>query len=226
MDYSSDWLIFWHSRHGYLYQGELRSKKREEKLNRQIDKLTEQISKGQLIGKERAISEDKKLIVDAQKEVWILGINALGPLHECYEKLIGLLKNGGKIRVLLLNPESNAFKEREKDEEEINGKICGRLLAEYNASLAICRSILHFSARKGEFELRIHDNYPEYALIIRDPRSDRCKIHINYYPKKKLVRGYVGEHRVVFEQWPDLLNMWVQKYEDIWLNAKSCDLNI
>lgn len=81
----------------------LEAKKRERELNKQIDDLTKQIYKGQLIAPERLISEDKGLIRETRNEVWILGINALGPLHECYEELIKVLKGGGKIRVLLLN---------------------------------------------------------------------------------------------------------------------------
>ena len=211
---------------GVYLKENFEAKKKEKELNDQIKSLQEEIAKGQLIGKKRVMSEDKQLIITSQKEVWILGINALGPLHECYEELISLLKKGGRIKVLLLNPASKAFKQREKDEEELNGKIVGRLCAEYNASLSICRSILHFSAEKGEIKLKVHDNYPEHALIIRDPRSDTCKIHINYYPKEKLTRGYIGEHRAILQQWPDLLGQWISKYEDLWQNAHDINLNI
>jgi hypothetical protein len=184
----------------------LEARQRERELHETIDDLRDDLKRGQLIGKERVITEDKKLINSAQKEVWILGINALAPLHQCREDLIALLKKKGIVKVLLLNPESDAFKQRERDEEEIDGKISGRPRAEYAASVAICKDIVHFSHAKGKFELRIRNIYPEYAVIIRDPKSDKCRAHKNYYPKEKMTRGLSGEHRAIFESWPDALD--------------------
>ena len=79
--------------------------------------------------------------MEGVKGAWILGINALGVFHEQREDILSLLKKGGNVRVLLLDPESEVFKDRERKEEEINGQISGRLRAEYTASVAYCKDL-------------------------------------------------------------------------------------
>jgi len=202
------------------------AKQRERELQQKIKELKDQLKKGQLLGQERVITEDIKLINSAQKGVWILGINALAPLHQGREALIDLLEKNGCVRVLLLNPESEAFKKREKHEEEIDGKTSGRLRAEYNASVAICKDIVHFSRGRGKFELRIHEIDPKYALIIRDPGTDKCRVHVNYYPEEKLTRGLRGEHRVIIEYWPDILKGYIDEYENLWKKSTPVNLSL
>ncbi|RJS82118.1 hypothetical protein CW713_05535, partial [Methanophagales archaeon] len=85
----------------------------------------------------------------AQRSIWIFSINSLGLFHEHREDMISLLKKGGSMRVLLLDPESEVFKNRERKEEEIKGQISGRLRAEYMASVAYCKDIINFSEGKG-----------------------------------------------------------------------------
>lgn len=108
----------------------------------------------------------------------------------------------------------------------MNGKIVGRLRAEYNASLTICKSIHHHSEGKGKLKLKVHSTKPKYALIIKDPLDDKIsRVHVNYYPDEELTRGYVGEHRAIYEQWPDLVDQWVSRYVNLWECAKSIDIN-
>lgn len=209
---------------GTYIKENLEAKQREQEYQRRIKELTATIAKGQLIDKQRVITEDKRIITDAKEKLWILGINALGPLHEAREDIISLLNRGGNVRILLLNLKSKAFEQREKDEGEIKGQTSGRLRAEYIASVAICKDIVHFSSGRGTFELRIHNKYPSWALVIADPQSDKAKLHVNYYPKEKLTRGYIGEHRVVLKEWPDVFHPWLQEYELLWNKATKVDL--
>ncbi|GEM_PF-5879557 len=124
--------------------------------------------------------------------------------------------------MLLLDLESKAFKQRERDEEEINGKKSGRLRAEYEASIAICRDIVLFSRGKGKFELKVYDIYPKCGLIIIDPKTNKCRAHISHYPER--ARGYSGKHTVIYKAWVEKLDSLVKYYEKLWNSAKPKDI--
>ena len=151
-------------------------------------------------------------------------VNALGVFHEQREDMISLLKRGGSLRVVLLDPESKAFKDRARREEEINGQVSGRLCAEYLASVAFCKDIINFSEGKGLLELRLHQEDINEVLLIIDPGSNSTELHINTYPPEKHTRGYIGEHRIIRREQPDLIKPYIQRYEKVWNNAKKVDL--
>jgi excisionase family DNA binding protein len=145
----------------------------------------------------RSIVEDLKLMRSAKESIWVLGINALGPLHQGREILITALNAGKRVRVLLLDPASGAFAERARIEEEIvkNGKtlVSGRLRAESAASLAICHDIVNFIADPALFEVRVHREDPTEALVLVDAESPNHAVcHYNPYPLDKQTRGLCG----------------------------------
>ena len=181
----------------------------------------------------RRIDKDLSLMDLARKELWILGINSLGPLHQGREIIIKKLNNGVHIRILLLDPTSIEFLKRSKNEEEItksDGKKyrSARLVSEYNASLAICRDIMNFVEGNGVFEVRVHDQTPTEAMVITDPNPIDKHLgicHYNPYPEKAQTRGVQGKH-IPFSKKKDKdeFEKYVRKYDNLWNSAKSVNI--
>ena len=194
-----------------------------------IAELRETISKGLKIEPRILIEKVKDLIDRAKDEIWILGINALGVFHESFENIIHFMENGGKLRVLLLDPESEAFKQREEKEEGIEKDKSGRLMAEYVTSVAFCRDIVRLS-NNDSLELRVYKEEPKVAFLVADPKKDTGMLHINEYPINKYpntkhIRGYIGEHRYITKELhSDVFEQKLQIYEDLWNNAKGVAL--
>lgn len=133
---------------------------------------------------------DRKLLSQAPKGVQIMGINSLGSLHHCREEIIEFLNTQkGSLQIMLLDPSSDAFRERVFQEND----RCMRLLSEWSASISILKDIqLHAN---GSIELRLRSAAPDRSLFIVDALdgvSDKTKMVINYYPKESNTRGYSG----------------------------------
>ena len=124
-----------------------------------------------------------------RSDIWrvrILGINALGLLHRHASELIGVLKNGGTVEVLLLDPETAEFRKRRDAEEKRGGMVSNRLEAEMGASNAILRDILnrllhefgHDIETLGErFRFRLHGGKSNTSLLFVETPSGRFLLH-------------------------------------------------
>lgn len=138
------------------------------------------------IMRRREIGEVLSLMMDSKKRLDILGINALGPVHQGREIILELLNKGGSVRVLMLKYASGGdspFGRRSEFEQD----SVGRLKAEWLASVAILRDI---STKKtgGSLEVRCHGLTPDYSIII----VDEMKLHYNPYPPERGKRGVTG----------------------------------
>lgn len=182
---------------------------------------------------QRRIEKDLHLMDMAHEDLWILGINALGPLHQGREIIIDQLERGVNIRILLLNPECPEFLKRVDNEEYVtkdDGKIyyAKRLIDEYKASIAICRDIKNNSKDNCSFEVRIHDNKPTEALVITDPNPEKSSLgacNYNPYPPGKHKRGVQGPHIALTKiHQREEFNKWVKKFDDLWNSAKIVEL--
>jgi hypothetical protein len=189
---------------------------------RENKKLRDELANAREFAQRRLIEKDIELIEKANSEVCILGINALGPLHQGREFLIRLLAKGGRVRVLLLKPKTPAFDRRVEFEEDNSS----RLLAEFEASAAICRDILNQTRTAGTFEVNVHEQQPTEALVLVDPLSPDGKANKNPYPQEKGRRGLEGKHlhipsRQRFEQ--EFLS-WLNRYNELWLSSQRLPL--
>ena len=135
----------------------------------------------------------RRLIKEAQKIVRIFDINALEPLHHSRELLINFTsKRGSLLQIILLDPDSDEFKERENKEEDSSGRI----RAEWTATLAILEDIqLH---TKGTIEFCLfREKIDRYLLIVdaldKEHLTEHSRMLINYYPEEPSARGYTGE---------------------------------
>ncbi|MHC4662434.1 MAG: hypothetical protein ACYS8W_12160 [Planctomycetota bacterium] len=178
----------------------------------------------------RKIGEVDRLLSNAEKEVQILGINSLGPLHQGRENLLKVLDNGGTVNVCMLDMEKDHFKERENYECSHNNKTSKRLSTEWQAAFEILRDIeLH--KKKGDLNFKVYDETPEFSIVIADNRE----LQYNPYPpkedsKKKSVvdkRGLSGELQII-ENAKDPVKFQTAKYlfDSMWRNARRIELDL
>jgi hypothetical protein len=128
-------------------------------------------------------------------EVWILGTNAAGPLHHGREVLIQLLLEGGCLRLLLLDPDSPAFKERCDCECDCVGRIAAELRASFLTLLDILQQQRTRSPNNGpgpRVEVRLHRQQADRSLIIVDAGRDDGIVLENPYPEERGKRGVEG----------------------------------
>lgn len=122
-------------------------------------------------------------------QLCLLGVNATGPLHQGRELVLQLLRAGGTLRLLLLDPTCAAFRRRCDDE----GDTSGRIAAEFRASLCIMLDIIAQTGSSRHIEIRLHERYPSRSLIMIDAERDDGIILDNPYPKVKGTRGIEGQ---------------------------------
>lgn len=196
----------------------------------------------------RFISE-RNILRGASSTISVLGINSLGILHQNREMLISKLNEGVKVRFLLLDPDSEMFKERAYVEENVDGNTSGRLRAESLASYAICKDIFNFvrsPKQKENFSLRYFSSKPTMALIITDHERSSGYCSLNHYPSEKVpgtdphtgeeteidspiqnVRGLCGEYEFFpnYNKERILFQRYLQRYNTKWDKAVPIDLS-
>ena len=121
----------------------------------------------------------------------------------------------GRLRVLLLDPDCESFKSRERKEEGNSENKSGRLRAEFLTTVAYCKDVINLSNSEGSLELKVYSEEIEDALLCADPREETGIVHINHYGDG--IRGYSGRHRyITLKIHRDAISLRVKKYEEIW----------
>lgn len=160
----------------------------------------------------------------------ILGINAIGPIHQGREVIRDILRDGGCVRVLLADPDAPSFARR--TEAERDG--VGRILAEQCASIHILadileglRSLLH----PPRLSLRLHRDCPNASALIVDSQSASRGVALwNKYPTTKDVANGAevpvpGSRGLEGRMWRkdacepsevDEFNRYVHHFEQLW----------
>lgn len=194
---------------------------------------------------------DRTIIENACKSLLILGINGLGPLHQNRELIINLLKNGGSVKVLLLDPRSDSFEERVHFEKCFDNQMTNRLMYEFLASVSLCKEIfecvgnIKSPAKKGhpddsspfckgipectnpkcDLILKLYSSKPEMSLVIADHEGDMGILNMNSYPKIKGSRGMTVRSiqlKKREESDRDYFNGLIKKYFDMF-NSSNAD---
>jgi hypothetical protein len=163
----------------------------QDKCDELLGKLTDQCKRR--ISYQLQILEEKiaDLFVPGQTpEVSILGINALGPLHQGLEILRSFLDKGGVLRILLLNPETDAFNERSDRERDEAGRLRAELLTSFYVIMDLMKKV-----PAGRMEVRLHAEYPDKSLLMINSKEEDGIIMENPYPDADLreKRGLEGE---------------------------------
>lgn len=189
----------------------------KEYLKKKIHKVTSKVDP----------ESDRKLLVQANNSVQIMGINSLGPLHHCREEIIEFLSTRkGTLQVVLLDPGCDAFCERETLEKD----HCMRLLTEWRASICILRDIHSQAGESPLIELRLRTDRPDRSLFIIDAvgdMTDKTKMLINYYPNEVGTRGYSGGQflaEFVMERDRDSIFKNIKFFQDCWDLSKPISL--
>jgi hypothetical protein len=96
--------------------------------------------------------------------------------------MIGVLRNGGTVEVLLLDPETAEFRKRRDAEERRGGMVSDRLEAEMGASNAMLRDILNLllhehghdiETLEERFRFRLHGGKSNTSLLFVETTSER-----------------------------------------------------
>lgn len=190
-------------------------KEKNEYLKKTVHKITSKVDP----------ESDRRLIVDANSSIQIMGINSLGPMHHCREEIIEFLKKPDTcLNIILLDIRSEVFTSREEFEEDNSS----RLITEWKATLSILKDIHEKSG--GRIELRLRCDEPNRSLLIIDSMeaiNDKSKMLINYYPEQQSMRGYEGVQflsEYVMERDRDSFYKNREFYIASWKNSESVSL--
>jgi hypothetical protein len=177
----------------------------------QLEILEEQLRRASTRGRPSAVS--------------ILGINATGPLHQGRELFIQLLRAGGGLRLLVLDPGCAAFRGRRAHELD----SVGRIGAELQASCFILLDILdQLGSGAGEphLEVRLHDQAPDRSLIMVDSEHDDGLVMENPYPALKGTRGVQGQMYPLVQRGRTARGFVenVKHFDELWRSAAAVKL--
>lgn len=123
----------------------------------------------------------------------ILGMNGLGPIHQGKRILSDLLLSGARVRVLLLDPESDHWNARLLQEKDTLNYNAAELLATLYGLLEIQQRTS--GSAQSSLEVGLYADKPDRSLIIVDRPPDRGFVMGNRYPpeKQKGKEGLEGE---------------------------------
>jgi excisionase family DNA binding protein len=171
------------------------------------------------------------LIKICKFEIDILGTNALGPLHQGRTFLRKKLMENVKIRILILNPDGDAFIKKAHDEETaFGGTSSGRLRKEFEASLAICLDLDDFvryqrkhnpDCNVGSITVRLYNKMPRKSLLMVDPKTPDGMCNVNIYPDDISEPGNTGTQKTLTNQSLDMdeFSTLEREYNTLWDNA-------
>lgn len=165
----------------------------------------------------------------------IMGINALGILHRHAMDLLAILRNGGTVEVLLLDPESAEFRRHRDRQEKSGGKVSNRILAETEASLAILRDILNQLLHRydlnvidvsSRFSIRFYDRRADVSLLFVETPKQKALLHRKIPLRMSLPGRPTHSHLVSARSDRKASAYLAQKalFEDCWRAAKVVSL--
>lgn len=162
-------------------------------------------------------------------DVWILGINATGPLHQGREILIDMLKSGGKLRVLLLDPTHPVFSKRSDHERDHVGRITAELFASFYILMDIMSQLK--SANESllrNIEVRLHHEDPDRSLIMVNCEDQDGVVLVNPYPSREGTRGVEGEMYPLVQRGRTASGYKenVTYYKKLWDQAKPVKIHV
>jgi len=188
----------------------------------------------------RNVTNDMQLIrlardLKSVTKIRIIGINSLGPIHQVREDIKELLEANKSVEILLLNPYSEEFEKRVRDVEckykrkkEDYESHRQRLLAEYNATIAILLSIVKNISNKKLLQVKLRTEKPTFAFTatISENPEDSIAL-INIYPD--VGRGTRGKqfrvHKAELSE-ERTYQDYINKFEEGWRDAKTLILDM
>lgn len=124
----------------------------------------------------------------ADSKIKIMGENALKAIHGGFEDLKNLIQAGGHVQILLINYDSEKYKER----EEIEGAtITKRLRADWIASMGNILQLYQFNyhsicrPKNGTIEVKLTDEGINGSIVI----IDNWELQYNKYNQRRIHEG-------------------------------------
>lgn len=163
-----------------------------------------------------------EFISEAKDSLDICGICCIEPIHEGRAKIMELLRQGRKVRVLIANPDSDAFKKRVfLEEKHIKSIGKSRILFELKSTLANIKDIETTVGK--DIEVRFFDSKPECSIVIVNNK----KFLYNKYGEKP---GEYGSSKKTFfvdsTMYPSEAEEIRTVFEKIWSSAKPISISI
>jgi len=153
----------------------------------QVKKIEKRLASEGRIDPRRKISQVLDIMEGADSSLGIVGINAMGPVHQGREALVKLLQDNGDVTIAVMDYQSDAFHKRvqaERDESH-------RILQELTATLAGIDDVIAYSdLNPPELHIFLH-TYPKAAMVIADHDSGEGQMQFNVYPGDR--RGLTGK---------------------------------
>jgi len=164
-----------------------------------------------------------EFINEAKNSLDLQGIVCYEVIHEGRSKIIKLLKDKKRVRVLIADPNSREFWKRVLLEERfLLNKNNSRILHEWMAALSNLKDVKARLKYKCNLQIRLYDNKSDKTLIILDNK----KILYNKYFD---TFGEYGSSAptFIFDKSNNLVkyNQIKKQFEETWSKAKPIDLS-
>src|SRR3989338_295615 len=155
-----------------------------------------------------------EFINKASESLDILGMVCLEAIHEGRSKIIWLLNNKKKVRVLMADPKSSNFKKRVALEEQyIRYLKQSRILFEWKAAFANLKDIYMRTNKNKLLEVRIYtDKHTVNNLIV-----DKKVLLNNEVKEKKSEYGSSQQSFIINKDFDrDLFEQLTNRFEEVW----------
>lgn len=151
------------------------------------------------------------------REVWIYGPSAVNALTHSSELEREVLKRGGRLRVLLQNPDALHGMEVLRRQLDQMGKPL--LDQDIRRSLTVLSSIA--APYPQQVDYRVLDDSPGFSLIVVDPDGRDGRLIVEYfgYNNHAIVdRMHIQITRDESQHW---FEYWARQFEMMWDDAKA-----
>jgi hypothetical protein len=165
-------------------------------------------------------NEDLASVLRDCSEVSLLGMSFSGVLRRSRGHLTELVRKGGKLRLMVVNPMSDACRLIMKNSRVRDTESNIRNALDYAREIAKRTQ----DERRGSFEVRLLDWIPSCGMILADPKKESGHVRVTIYPPYLPSPTSDRVHFVLVKnrdkKWYDL---YVKQFEQLWGEASPWD---
>lgn len=166
----------------------------------------------------------------ARSRLQLAGVTRIRTVRGAREDLIDLVEAGGVLQVAILNPTSDAFRERRRD-ESINhdehlppGRITRRMDHEAHVVAEMLKVLYHHAIAVDRdpksVELRVFDEYPKASITVVD------KTLAQYGPYHRAGNGQRRRVKVAWAPSHEVFRETESAFRSIWEDAHPIPLGV
>lgn len=148
--------------------------------------------------------------------VWLQGPSLVGMLAANKDLFREILRKGGEIHVLTLNPSSS----RLSILAEHLGARPSKLKSEINTTIENCTELVQSGLGAGKFEVRQMEMMPGYSMVICNPYGHDGRITVEYtsYHVPASERPHLQLDAKRDRQW---FTFYLNQFDELWQSATS-----